>query len=424
MASNTVIATNTLALTAHRNLGSVGNAQSTASERLSSGLKINSAADDAAGLAISQKMKAQIRGLDMAEKNSEDAISLLQTAEGSVSEMQSMIQRMRELSIQGANDTNTAEERTKIANEMIELIDEVDSMAGRTEFNGQALIDGSFTGTFQIGANSGQSISIEMTEINAKTLGDQSVNDIKTEVTDQLATIKGTDFNTITTLLGGGDGTDGQAHTELKAATNALETAVKDAVEKLNNTPGISETLQTSLNELLSVANTLNTVAAEAQPGTGDNSKKLADDEALANLKSVLSDFNDALEKVNKLNEAQTADLDEMRTKLQNFVAEPEGDAELTFDNFTAFIDTLDTALGLISDQRAKLGASQNRLEYTINNLQVSSENLSAANSRIEDADMAEEMMNLTQANVLQQAAISMLAQANQMPNNITQLLG
>lgn len=284
MASNTVINTNITALTAHRNLGSVGNKLSTASKRLSSGKRINSAADDAAGLAISDKMRAQINGLDMASKNAEDAISLIQTAEGSISEIDSMLQRMRELTVQAANDTNTSSDRQKIATELEQLQTEITDMAGRTEFNDKKLATGAYATTaldFHIGANEDQRISINIESMTASSLS-----------VDQVAS------------------------------------TIKDAQAN-----GSSDTI-------------------------GD------------------------------------------------------------------LLTTIDAALSTVATQRANLGAVQNRLEYTNENLQISSENLSSAKSRIEDADMAEEMMDFTAANVLQQAATSMLAQANQSQSQITQLLG
>ena len=292
MATNTVINTNIRALTSHRNLAMVGANQSKASQRLSSGKKINSAADDAAGLAISDKMRAQIKGLDMAAKNAEDATSLIQTAEGSLTEVTNMVQRIRELAVQAANDTNTHEDRSKIAQEMNQLYEEIDAIAGRTEFNGKTLTTGAFaTGAndlhFQIGANVGQNLELNIGRMTASAL-DESF---------------------------GGD--------------------IRDAIEGL---------------------------------ATG---------------------------------------------------ADSIGGA-----SWSGFLSAIDNALATVNDQRAALGASQNRLDYTVKNLNVSSENLSAAKSRIEDTDMAKEMMNLTSANVLQQAATSMLAQANQAPQSITQLLG
>ncbi len=279
--SNMVINTNVLALNAHRNGKNVGITQSRASARLSSGLKINSAADDAAGLAISEKMRAQIRGLDMASKNAQDGISLLQTAEGGMQEIDNMIQRIRELTVQAANDTNnqTDGDRTNIQDEITALLDEIDAMSNRVEFNGKTLLDGSFDTdplVFQVGANSGadQRIEVKINSMDTTTLGIDAVDVDKT----------------------------------------------------------------------------------------------------------LSSDISDQL-------------------------------------------DDIDDALKLVTTERSKLGAAQNRLEYTMKSLDISSENLSAAESRIRDTDMAKEMMNLTKANVLQQAANSMLAQANQAPQAVLQLL-
>ena len=295
MAINTVINTNIRALNAHRNLGLVGNAQAKSNQRLSSGKKINSAADDAAGLAITEKMKGQIRGLDMAAKNAEDATSLIQTAEGSLTEVSNMVNRIRELSIQAANDTNTDDDRQKIAQEMQQLFTEIDAISQRTEFNSKKLTDGSAQGLhFQIGANSGQNLTLDIASMHVSGL---------------------------------------------------------DA------------------------------------------------DASFHNMRSLVS----------RLAAATAGSVD---------------DAAITGESWSAFVTVVDKALKTVSEQRAKLGANQNRLDYTIKNLNVSSENLSAARSRIEDTDMAKEMMNLTSANVLQQAATSILAQANQGPQQITQLLG
>lgn len=277
MASNTVINTNVLALSAHRNLGIVGNRQTKANNRLSSGKKINSAADDAAGLAISSKMKAQIRGLDMASKNAEDGISMVKTAEGAMEEVNNMLTRIRELAVQSANATNTDADRANLQLEVAQLETEINEIGKRTEFNTlKVLSQQGVKGNLQVGANKGQVIDISnyfKSGVSAKSLGISKIS----------------------------------------VASAGLATSA---------------------------------------------------------------------------------------------------------------INTLDDAIKKLAENRANLGALQNRLEYTVKNLNVSSENLSAANSRIEDADMAKEMMNLTSANVLQQAATSMLAQANQAPQSITQLLG
>ncbi len=275
--SNMVVNTNILALNSHRALKNVGNMQSKASARLSTGERINSAADDAAGLAISEKMRSQIRGLDMASKNAQDGISMIQTAEGGLTEIDNMVQRVRELTVQAANDTNTDNDRAKIDKEVMALGTEIEAMAGRVEFNTKVLLDGSLSNEqeFQIGANKGQLVKLDLTT-NYKEIG-----------------------------------------TNIQGLTTSGSTA-----------SAISDTL--------------------------------------------------------------------------------EG---------------IDTHLETVVNGRADLGALQNRLEYTIKSLDVSSENLSASESRIRDTDMAKEMMNLTKANVLQQAATNMLGQANQAPQNVLQLL-
>jgi flagellin len=268
---------NIAALNTHRQLTANTTAQSKSIEKLSSGLRINRAGDDAAGLAISEKMRGQIRGLDMAAKNSQDGISMIQTAEGALNETHSILQRMRELSVQSANDTNTADDRAELQLEVDDLILEIDRIATTTQFNGQNLLDttGGNAGvfTFQIGANDSQTLDVTFADMQSAALGVDAI-DI---------------------------GTD--------SATS------------------------------------------------------------------------------------------------------------------TAAIATIDDAIKLVSDERAQMGAKQNRLEHTINNLNTSSENLTAAESRIRDVDMAKEMMDSTKNGILAQAAQAMLAQANQQPQGVLQLL-
>jgi flagellin len=241
-------------------------------EKLSSGLRINSAADDAAGLAISEKMRGQIRGLDMAQKNAQDGISLIQTAEGALNETHAILQRMRELAVQSANDTNTNEDRTQLQAEVNQLLSEIDRISTDTQFNTMTLLDGNFSATLQIGANQGQQIAFNIGTMSSSGLS-----------------LSGLDISTQT-------GAD-------------------------------------------------------------------------------------------------------------------------------AAIASLDDAINTVSTQRANLGALQNRLEHTINNLGTSSQNLTAAESRIRDVDMAKEMAEFTKNNILNQAAQAMLAQANQLPQGVLQLL-
>ncbi|WP_097025892.1 flagellin [Clostridium peptidivorans] len=270
-----IINHNMNAMNSHRNMGmNIGNAGKSM-EKLSSGLRINRAGDDAAGLAISEKMRGQIRGLDQASRNSQDAISLIQTAEGSLNETHSILQRMRELAVQSRNDTNVTQDRTALNNEFAQLQEEITRIGNQTEFNTQKLLDGTFSGkTFQIGANDGQTLAL-----------------------------------TVATMTATGIGVD----------------------------------------------------AAVASISTGSSA--------------------------------------------------------------SAAIATINSGINKVSGERSKLGALQNRLEHTITNLNTSSENLQASESRIRDVDMAKEMMNFSKNNILQQAAQAMLAQANQAPQGVLQLL-
>ncbi|KLU57496.1 MULTISPECIES: flagellin Hag [Paenibacillus] len=296
-----IINHNIAAMNTHRQLGANTTNTNKAIEKLSSGLRINRAGDDAAGLAISEKMRGQIRGLDMATKNSQDSISLIQTAEGALNETHSILQRMRELAVQSSNDTNTDKDRTALQDEVNELAKEITRISNTTEFNTKKLLDGSAsTGggvtsaadlTFHIGANQDQNITLKIKAMDAKTLA----------------------------VSGAG-------------ASNVAATG---------------------------------TAAGVAVDGIGISTQASAN----------------------------------------------------------AAITTINTAIETVSSERAKLGAYQNRLEHTINNLGTTSENLSAAESRIRDVDMAKEMMNQTKNNILAQASQAMLAQANQQPQAVLQLL-
>ena len=268
-----IINHNVMALNAWRNLGATNTAMSKSLEKLSSGLRINRAADDAAGLAISEKMRGQIRGLEQAVRNAQDGISLIQTAEGALNETHSILQRVRELAVQAANDTETDDDRAELNREVQALLAEINRIANNTEFNTMKLLNGSFSGKLiQIGANAGQTLSITVDNMTASALG-------------------------------------------IGAVTVSTQTGANAAITKI------------------------------------------------------------------------------------------------------------DDAIKAVSTQRSKLGAIQNRLEHTINNLSVAAENLTAAESRIRDADMAQEMMGFVRNQILQQSGTAMLAQANQAPQTVLQLL-
>ena len=276
-----IINHNMNAMNAHRNMGVNNNNAAKAMEKLSSGLRINRAGDDAAGLAISEKMRGQIRGLDQASRNAQDGISLIQTAEGALNETTNILQRMRELSVQAANDTNATTDRVAIKTELTALRSEISRIAETTKFNGKGVINSGASEVslnIQVGANSGEGIKITLANMNASAIGIAS--------------------STVSAIGSAGSATD----------ANKLTTAI-------------------------------------------------------------------------------------------------------------------DKALVTVSTQRAKFGAIQNRLEHTIKNVDNTSENLQAAESRVRDVDMAKEMMNYSKNNILNQAAQSMLAQANQQPQNVLNLL-
>ena len=289
------INTNISAMNTYSRLSSANTAKSSSLAKLSSGLRINKAGDDAAGLSISEKMKNQISGLTQATRNAQDGISLIQTAEGALNETHSILNRMRDLSVQAANGTNEDSDRSAIQKELTELVDELDNIANKTRFNGTELLNGGANNvTLQIGANQGDTLTLNIGDMQPGALG---------------------------------------------------------------------------------------------------------------------------------LDENKDGTVDKLISKI-NFDKADQQDASDYITDPSDAISVIDAAISQVSAERSNLGAKQNRLEHTINNLTTTKENLSEANSRIRDVDMAEEMMEFTKSNILSQAATSMLAQANQMPQGVLQLLG
>ncbi|WP_077296578.1 flagellin [Virgibacillus pantothenticus] len=354
-----IINHNIAALNTHRQLAANNTAVQSSLEKLSSGLRINKAGDDAAGLAISEKMRGQIRGLEMAQKNAQDGISLVQTAEGALTETHAILQRMNELAVQSANDTNMDDvDREAMQEEMDALMEEIDQIAQeRTEFNTQKLLDGTFSGVFQIGANAGQTLSVDIEAMDTAGIG-----------------------------LGG-------------TATN-----------KYTPQTGIDETNTDVIG-----------IDGFANAGTGLSLKGLEENGALVALEATDGKYY----ALSDLEFDTNGDL-LAKSGATAIDANAQSGGKLsiaTRDDASAAITTIQDATNKVSTQRAKLGAIQNRLEHTINNLGASAENLTAAESRIRDVDMAKEMMAFTKNNILTQAAQSMLAQANQTPQGVLQLL-
>ena len=381
-------------------------------EKLSSGLRINRAADDAAGLAISEKMRGQIRGLKQATRNAQDGISLIQTAEGSLNETHSILQRMRELADQAANDTNTLTDRKEIQKEINQLLVEYDRIADNTEFNTQKLLNGTFTGKkLHIGANQGQNLQVDIGSMNTDAIGDLAVA--------AAATIGGIDFTAVESGLAGNDisitfavGTEAQ---EL-----SVEVTDKAITVNLGGTYDTAFDVTSTLDDIVAAINANADASALVSASGGGTSIATAAaatplaggaDEGGAGI-SKLAVSDDAIKSL-----AATATDAEIEAATANV-------GVLTQAGADAAITNINDAIEQVSAERSKLGALQNRLEHTISNLGTSAENLQAAESRIRDVDMAEEMMAFTKFQILQQASTAMLAQANMAPQSVLQLLG
>lgn len=386
------IATNVSALNAYRNLSSTQNDVSKSLEKLSSGLRINRAADDAAGLAISEGLKSQVSGLNVAARNAQDGISVIQTAEGALTEVHSILQRMRDLAVQAGNDSNNADSRKAITSEVSQLSKELTRISESTNFNGINLLDGSKTQlTFQVGADGtdANKIDVSLTSANVKAIAN---------------TLTGGDLSLSGTSFAIGD---------VATLAGAASFTVSNGGESTTVTTGN-----------LGAAGSITSVEQYAEALRGDAA-------FAANFSvSVQKDANGAGTGivVTALNGGTLAAADNATagTGLAAGVAGTAVSGGIQFDtaaNARASIDLLDEQITKISSARADLGAVQNRFESTINSLNVSAENLTAANSRIRDTDMAAEMVKYTAANILSQAGTAMLAQANQSTQGVLQLL-
>ena len=362
---------NIMALNTHRQYSINNNSIAKSTEKLSSGYRINRAGDDAAGLAISEKMRAQIRGLNMAAKNSNDAISLVQTAEGALTETHAILQRMRELAVQAASDTNDdSVDRAALDAEFQQLKDEIDDIANKTAFNGKKLLDGTFGASVTIDESASEikvgALGVTSISIEGFAAGSYSISFADDGSGNYTVTV-GSDSVTVAQPSGAGtftiDFSDGRIVT----------------IEMNSHSSGDFDGV------------TLDFTVTPAKIQTGANAGDALD----ITINSMLAEDLGVLDSVNIKTQADA----------------------------NSAISTVDQAINKVSTQRAQLGALQNRLEHKINNLETSAENLTAAESRIRDIDMAKEMTEFTKNNILVQASTAMLAQANQAPQNVLALL-
>jgi flagellin len=424
-----------MANNALRNMNINSNNASKAMEKLSSGLRINRAGDDAAGLAISEKMRGQINGLNQASTNAQDSISLIQTGEGALNETHSILQRMRTLAVQSANDTNTTSDRSQIQKEVDQLAQEIGRIGDTTEFNTQKLLDGTFSGTFQIGANQNQNLTLDIGDMRSFALGITG----KAEVT-----ASGTYTPTATIV---GDTLEAGTYSVVTVASGASY-SLQDSSGKVvaTSTDGLTYKTQAADggagdDELVfkqkvtsgSVTVAEDASGAKSYKGTAqfDNKGLQAGNYTYNDADKTLVDNNGTIVAVSSDGIAFKANVNgASATVFTATVKLTDGDAVNVGGinvsdqkSANAAVTTINNALENVSTQRAKLGAYQNRLEHTINNLGVSSENLTSAESRIRDVDMASEMSEYSKNNILSQAAQAMLAQANQQPQQVLQLL-
>nr|WP_298119928.1 flagellin [uncultured Pseudoxanthomonas sp.] len=397
-----VINTNTISLNAQRNLSSSGASLATTIQRLSSGLRINSAKDDAAGLAISERFSTQIRGLDVAVRNANDGISLAQVAEGSLTEIGNNLQRIRELSVQSANATNSSSDRAALNAEVKQLTSEIDRVAKQADFNGTKLLDGSFTSQlFQVGANASQAIAIDkVVDAQADALGGAmfatatfttaTPADGTTDLKIEGLQLTNADGNAVTidtvevAAQGTAAGTRDAAATALVGAINA----------KIGETGVLAELGANGAVNLTSVKDSVDSdgdflgIAVETGTWTGGTAPADVAASTVATTKQYASNLDIS-----------------------------------TFKGAQQALEIVDKALTAVNSARADLGAVQNRFTSVVANLQTSSENLAASRSRIRDTDFAKETAELTRTQILQQAGTAMLAQANQVPQNVLSLL-
>ena len=472
-----VINTNMMSLNSQRNLNTSQEALRTSLQRLSSGLRINSAKDDAAGLAISERFTSQIRGLNQAVRNSNDGISLAQTAEGALAESGNILQRVRELAVQSANATNSASDRQALQSEVGQLVQELDRISTNTEFNGQKLLDGTFgTAAFQVGANANQTIQTTTNNFRTDQFGNHSVMGMMNSASTENRYANGDTLNIAGSL--------GNRMVSIDPGSNSKQVAEK--VNALSNETGVRASALTQMEVNFSAAGAYTIEVQSDNKQAQSISFTLSGTEGNEGLSAAVTAFNDVASKTgvtarladdgkgvtlvnntgNNIKLSDTVNPNSGDVNVGGVILGANGSAEtavisgmITFGSDKSFgilgtpgaslsnaqeashltavqeIDistvngankamaVVDSALNTVNAQRAKFGAIQSRFGSTIANLATNSENLTAARSRIRDADYAQETAELTRAQILQQAGTAMLAQANTSPQSVLSLL-
>ena len=486
-----IINHNMMAMNTHRQLSANNTAGSKSLEKLSSGFRINRAGDDAAGLAISEKMRGQIRGLSQASRNAQDGISLIQTAEGALNETHSILQRMRELAVQSATDTNTAADRSKIQAEVDQLAKEITRISNTTEFNTRNLLAGGLSTVFHIGANEGQNVDSSIDAMDAFSLGVATHKALLGTFDGSGTGLTVTNFSTD----GLGRGLSAQTYAIKVVHSGASASVVSNNIAGAITSSGAysgdrNVTLMVRIDTVGAVSGSVQTAsistdngntwtAATVDDGTGsgaitymgytvniaDNAGNASGQMATFSLTAAhdtiqlsgTAAIGEAVKVYNDMTTVTIGDaatgrtitinstnLGSLTTGVATLEVALDASDKATFDGDGNILEAAKTVAGVdvstqatadkaisiinnaletVSAERSKLGAMQNRLEHTIANLDTSAENLQASESRIRDVDMAKEMMEFTKNSILQQAATAMLAQANQQPQSVLQLL-
>ncbi|KQM69705.1 flagellin [Xylophilus sp. Leaf220] len=383
------INTNVVSLNAQRNLSGSQSTLATSMQRLSSGLRVNSAKDDAAGLAIAERMNTQVKGLTVASRNANDGISLAQTAEGALGKVGDMLQRMRELAVQSSNATNSKTDRESLQSEVKQLSEEIDRVAKTTSFNGTKVLDGSFGGAvFQVGANSGDNITIGgLANTTGKGLAKVAY---------------GTTSGSVTSSSISSGGATGNFDAKIASGTFSITVSGSTAVDLGEIKAASSADELTAFLSKDSAGATTIDIRSSAVTSGGT-----AQTVTLSGFSAANSGFSVT---------TTTAAAGTATTGIDNVSVGTQADA------WTA-IKKIDSAIDQVNSSRADLGALQSRFENAIGNIESQNENISASRGRIVDADFAKETANLSRAQILQQAGTAMVAQANQLPQSVLSLL-
>ena len=480
-----VINTNVASLNSQRNLATSQSQLNTSIQRLSSGMRINSAKDDAAGLAISDRMNSQIKGMTQATRNANDGVSMAQTAEGALSSSGDILQRVRELAVQSSNSSNSASDRKALQTEVTQLTSELNRIANTTEFNGQKLMDGSMgTANFQVGANAGQLISMTGSNFTTSTYGNNRLDASSLQAAG--AASNGVAAGTMT--INGSSGSK-----DVTVAANGTAKSTVAAINKVSGDTGVTATAKSEANLVATAGKSFtfevkgdNTDAVKVSFSIGtDDANGHAAAISAFNAQSAKTGITASYDDAGglKLTHADGADINVKNVSTDTTatatlgaydadgaaiatpiatettgatvagriildsensfsVADASGfaldggtttgssalksvaDLDIsTFEGAQLAIKTADAALASVNSQRAEYGALQSRFESAISNLSSSTENLSASRSRIVDTDFAAETAKMTRGQILQQAGTSMLAQANSLPNGVLSLL-